>query len=66
MNKESMSELIRKEVQSCNIKAELHRNKEVEKINLNESAELDAKCAELHEYYSNKLRYISLAITLLK
>ena len=66
MNKQSMSELIRKEVESCNIKADLHRKAEVDCINNNKSTEADSRCAEIHEYYSNKLRYISLALTLLK
>ena len=66
MNKQSMSELIRKEVESCNIKAQLHRKAEVDCINNNKSTETDSRCAEIHEYYSNKLRYISLALTLLK
>ena len=66
MNKKRITEMIRKEVESCNIKAELHRNAEVDCINKNKSAETDSRCAELHEYYSNKLRYISLALTLLK
>ena len=66
MNKQSMSELIRKEGESCNIKADLHRKAEVDCINNNKSTEADSRCAEIHEYYSNKLRYISLALTLLK
>ena len=66
MNKQSMSELIRKEVESCNIKADLHRKAEVDCINNNKSTAAESRCAEIHEYYSNKLRYISLALTLLK
>lgn len=66
MNKQVITELIRKEVESSNIKAELHRKAEVDCINNNKSAESDSRCADIHEYYSNKLRYISLALTLLK
>lgn len=66
MNKSEITKLIRKEVESCNIKAELHRKAEIDCINNNKSTQADSRCAELHEYYSNKLRYISLALTLLK
>ena len=66
MNKSEITKLIRNEVEICNIKAESHRKAEIDCINNNKSTEADSRCAELHEYYSNKLRYISLALTLLK
>lgn len=68
MNTKEFNKVLQLEIEQAKIKSDLFRKKEIDNINSNKKdiAELNALIAELHEHYSYRLRYLSLALTLLK